>query len=86
MIKFIFSSKKQLFSKLHLHSPNLCPPLGLELRVWRLGSRDKGLGFRFRVQGLEEIYRGFGEKLGGGLEKSGKTLEKKIQWSNQASV
>ena len=46
MIKFFFSSKKQLFSKLNLHSSNLCPLLGLGFRVWRLGSRDKGLGFR----------------------------------------
>ena len=46
MIKFFFSSKKQLFSKLNLHYPNLCPLLGLGFRVWRLGSRDKGLGFR----------------------------------------
>ena len=77
-IKFIFSSKKQLFSKSNLHSPNLCPLgsgpryqflshvlrakkcdtnhiprataycplLGLGFRVWRLGSTDKGLGFR----------------------------------------
>ena len=47
MIKFFFSSKKQLFSKSNLHSPNLGPMLGLGFRVWRLGSRDKGLGFRF---------------------------------------
>ena len=46
MIKFIFSSKKQLCSKSNLHSPNLCPLLCLEFRIWRLGSRDKGLGFR----------------------------------------
>ena len=45
-IKFIFSSKKQLFSKSNLHSPNLGPLLGLGFRVWRLGSTDKGLGFR----------------------------------------
>ena len=47
MIKFFFSSKKQLFSKSNLHSPNLGPMLGLGFRVWRLGSRDKGLSFRF---------------------------------------
>ena len=50
MINFFFSSKKQLFSKLNLDSPNLCPLLGLGFRVWRLGSRYKGLGPR--VQGL----------------------------------
>ena len=46
MIKFFFSSKKQLFSKSNLHSPNLGPLLGLGFKVWRLGSRDKDLGFR----------------------------------------
>ena len=46
MINFFFSSQKQLFSKSNLHSPNLGPLLGLGFRVWRLGSRDKGLGFR----------------------------------------
>ena len=46
MIKFIFSCKKQLFSKSNLHTPNLFPLWGLEFRVWRLGSRDTGLGFR----------------------------------------
>ena len=46
MIICIFSSKKQLFSKSNLHSPNLGPLLGLGFKVWRLGSRDKGLGFR----------------------------------------
>ena len=45
MIKFIFSSTKQLFSKWNLHTPNLCPLRGLEFRVWRLGSRVS-LGFR----------------------------------------
>ena len=31
-IKFFFSSKKQLFSKLYLLSPNLCHLLGLGVR------------------------------------------------------
>ena len=35
MIKFVFSSKKQLFSKWKLHSANLGPLLGLGFRVWR---------------------------------------------------
>ena len=32
MIRFFFSSKKQLFSKLYLLSPNLCHLLGLGVR------------------------------------------------------
>ena len=51
-IKIGFSSKKQLFSKLNLHSPNFAPLLDLGFRVWRLGSRDKGLGFRVKGLGL----------------------------------
>ena len=49
MIQFFFSSKKQLFSKLNLHPPNLGPLLDLGFRVWRLGCLGfivYGLGFR----------------------------------------
>ena len=46
MINFFFSSKKQLFSMSKSHSPNLGPLLGLGFRVWRLGSRNKGLAPR----------------------------------------
>ena len=64
LLFFFSSSKKQLFSKSYLHSPNLSQLLGLGFSVQGGGSKDEGLGFR--VQVLEKIYRGFGEKLGGG--------------------
>ena len=64
---------------MNLHFPNLGTLLGLGFRVWSIGSRDKGLrGSGFRVQGVWEIYRGFGKKLGGVGEKWQKVEEEKF--------
>ena len=84
MIQKKFSRKKHLFSKSNLHSPNLGPLLGLgfrpNFRVWRLGTRNKGLGFGvwgFEFQG--NLQGGWRKVRGGGvLKKSGKMLKKKI--------
>ena len=77
MIKKNLSSKKQLCSKWKYHSPSLGPLLGLRFRVWRLGSRDKGLGFSVQCLGIRGNLQGVRRKVEGGLEKSGKTSEKK---------
>ena len=86
MIIFFSSSKKQLFSKSNLHSPNLGPLLGLgfrpNFRVWRLGTRIKGLvfgvwGLEFQgnLQGGWRKVKGGGG--GGGVKKKIKNFKKK---------
>ena len=70
LIFFSPAKSNFLFSKPYLYSP----VLGLGFRVYGLRSRDKGVGLELR----EFFFWGGGEGgPGGGLEKSGKTLEKK---------